>query len=96
MAGTSYAGIANSNRMKWVQCFLYRENETIPYTLTQYELADLLFNRLKFKEGDIESVDTQSMRQIKIEVKSSLDIEKHALTSQTEIREVKKLGQKGL
>ena len=85
-SGSSYANIS-SNKSKWIACHLVREDESVSFTLSQDEIAYLVFALLKLNESDIVSIDSHSMKVIKIELMQHVNIEKHALTAQTEIRE---------
>ena len=69
-----------------MHCHLFRTIETTPYTLNHDELALLVFKALKLSESDIRSIDTHSMKIVKIEVYAHVNIDNHALTAQYQVR----------
>ena len=85
MAGL-YANIANRNTSKWISCNLLRTDESTPYTLSNDDIANLVFKILKLDEKDILSIDTHSMRTVKIEISLKVDFDRHALTSAVELK----------
>ena len=74
---------------KWLDFFLVQDGDTIPYTLTEDELARILYKPdcFNFGEFDVIKIDQTAMRTVKLKVRQGVDIEKHKLTHQYEIRE---------
>ena len=62
---------------KWFEFFLVRDSETVPYTLSEEELATVLYKDFRFGEFDVIKVDLSSMKSVKIKVKPQVDLEKH-------------------
>ena len=85
---TAYAGVASQNiQPKWFEFYLQRDDEKIPYTLSEDELANVLFRLFKFGENDVIKVDQSAMRTIKIKVRPEVNIENHKNNRALEIRE---------
>ena len=75
-----------STSPKWLEFNLVRDSENIPYTLSDDELAEVLYKRFGFGEFDVLRVDQASMKTIKIQVNHAVDLEKHKPSSQLTIR----------
>ena len=77
----AYASMAaNGSPPKWFEFFLVRDSDTIPYTLSDDELAIILYQRFKFGEYDVMKVDQSAMISVKLKVKPEVDLEKHKTT----------------
>ena len=83
---TNYASISQ-NKSKWINCYLVRDHEGVSFTLSMDEIAELCFKELKLSERDICSIDTHSMKVIKIELNQHVNVQNHLLTAQTMIRD---------
>ena len=70
----------------WLEFHLVRDSENIPYTLSELELAEVIYKRFKFGDHDVLRIDQASMKTVKIQVHHSVDIEKHKNTSQIAVR----------
>ena len=71
---------------KWFEFFLVRDAETVPYTLSEEELAKVLYVRFRFGEYDILKIDQSAMKSVKVKVKPDIDLEKHKTTSAWMVR----------
>ena len=82
----SYASQAALNTQpKWLEIFLARDNDTVPYTISEDDLAVILYRRFNFGAHDILKVDMSAMKSIKILVRPEVDLEKHKTTHQIEV-----------
>ena len=74
----SYAGLAALNtEPKWFECFLTRDDDTVSYTLSDDDIAIVIFKLLKFSEKDVMKIDVSAMKAIKIKVRPEVNLENH-------------------
>ena len=86
-ANNSYASrTGQGTGPKWMEMRLHRDNDNIPYTVNNDELAKLLYDRFRFGEFDIIKIDYSAMKVIKVKVRAGVDIEQHKNTSAYSIR----------
>ena len=86
-AADSYAGRTGQGAgPTWMELRLYRDNETIPYTVNNEELAKMLYKRFQFGEFDIVKIDYSAMKSIKIKVRAGVNVENHKNTSAYAVR----------
>ena len=84
----SYSALAARNtEPKWLECFLARDDDTVPYTLSEDELANVLYRLLKFGEFDVIKVDLSAMKSIKVKVRPEVNIDNHRTSANMVIRE---------
>ena len=77
-AADSYAGRTGQGAgPTWMELRLYRDNDTIPYTVNNEELAKMLYKRFQFGEFDIVKIDYSAMKSIKIKVRAGVNVENH-------------------
>ena len=85
---SSYATLAQRNtEPKWLEAFLARDDETVPYTLSEDEVAEVLYKLLKFGANDVIKVDLSAMKSIKIKVRAEVNIDNHKTNANMVIRQ---------
>ena len=66
---------------KWLECFLTRDDDTVSYTLSEDDIAYVLYKLLRFGEFDMIKVDLSAMKSLKAKIKPQVNIENQKTTS---------------
>ena len=87
--GQSFAAAAGKNTQqatKYIFLHLHREDRNISFNLSTKEKAALVFRRLKLEPSQVVRIETCKFEVIRIEVKSSVDVERFKTTVAMQIR----------
>ena len=83
----SYASqAAHNTEPKWLEVFLARDDDTVSYTLSEDEVAEIIYKHLKFGASDVIKVDLSPMKSLKLKIKPHVNIDDHKTTAAMVVR----------
>ena len=84
--GTWANRAGNGASPTWLEMHLFRDNETTSFTISDDELATILYSRFNFGEFDIVQIDHASMKLIRILVRAGVNVNNHKNDSAYQVR----------